>query len=212
MQKSKADITLQTYNLIAKDYAKNGLKAAPKQEENTFIKLLTPSQKILDVGCGFGRNLKAFLDYGLDVYGFDGSRELLKIAQLQAPKAKLQLLDLREKLPYEDNFFDGIWARNSLHHLEPQDLLRALSELKRILKPNGIIFIEWKKGQGPTITREEKAQGQERFYNLLSKKEVEEIIENAGLRITDSYIYNASERSNEKRQFPNFIVIFAKKP
>jgi ubiquinone/menaquinone biosynthesis C-methylase UbiE len=208
MQKSKADITLETYDLIAKDYAKNELASAPKLEETIFIKLLMPGQKILDVGCGFGRNLKAFLEYGLDTYGFDGSKELLKIAKTQASKAKLKLLDLRDRLPYQDKFFDAVWARNSLHHLEPRDLQQSLSELKRVLKPNGIIFIEWKEGKEATITKEEKAFGKERFYNLLSKEEVEELIGDAGFEITNSYIYN----SGKKEQFPNFVVIFAKKP
>jgi SAM-dependent methyltransferase len=208
VQKSKADITLNTYNLIAKDYAKNGLAASPRIEETTFIKLLKSGQKILDAGCGFGRNLKTFLEYGLDVYGFDGSKELLKIAKIQAPKAKLKLLDLRNTLPYQDNFFDAIWARNSLHHLEPTDLNQTLAQLKRILKPNGIIFIEWKEGQGATITKEEKAFGKERFYNLLSKEGVEKLVKDAGFKITNSYIYN----SGKKEQFPNFVVIFAKKP
>lgn len=208
MQKSKNDLTLETYDLIAKDYAKNGLASATKPEEAIFIKMLAPGQKILDVGCGFGRNLKAFLEYGLNTYGFDGSNELLKIAKAQAPKAKLQFLDLREKLPYEDNFFDAIWARNSLHHLEPHDLDQALNELRRVLKPNGIIFIEWKEGKKAAITKEEKAFGKERFYNLLSKEEVEKLVENAGFKITNSYTYN----SGKKEQFPNFVVIFAKKP
>lgn len=212
MQKSKADITLETYNLIAKDYAKNGLNATPKIEEAVFIKLLVSSQKILDVGCGFGRNLKAFLEYGLDVYGFDGSKELLKIAKIQAPKAKLKLLDLRNTLPYQDNFFDAIWARNSLHHLEPKDLNQALSELKRVLKPSGIIFIEWKEGQIPTITKEEKAFGKERFYNLLSKEGVENLVANTGFKITNSYTYNSGDRYGKNPQFYNSIVIFAKKP
>jgi ubiquinone/menaquinone biosynthesis C-methylase UbiE len=208
MQKSKADITLETYDLIAQDYAKNGLAAAPKQEEAVFIKLLIPNQKILDVGCGFGRNLKAFLDYGLDVYGFDGSKELLKIARIQAPKAKLKLLDMRNRLPYQANFFDAVWARNSLHHLESINLNQALAELKRVLKPNGLIFIEWKEGKAAMITKEEKAFGKKRFYNLHSKAEVEKLIKDAGFIITNSYIYN----SGKKEEFPNFVVIFAKKP
>jgi len=208
MQKSKADITLETYDLIASDYAKNSLTTAPKPEEIVFVKLLKPGQKILDVGCGFGRHLKEFLDYGLEVYGFDGSKELLRIARTKAPNAKLQLLDLREKLPYENNFFDAIWARNSLHHLEPKDLNQALFELKRVLKPNGIIFIEWKEGQGAIITKEEIALGKERFYNLLSKTEVEKVVKDAGFEITNSYVNN----SREKRQFSSFIVVFAKKP
>jgi len=207
VQKSKVDITLKTYDLIAKDYAKNGLNAAPKLEEAIFIKLLTPGQRILDIGCGFGRNLKTFLKYGLDVYGFDGSKELLKIAKIQAPNAKLKLLDLRDRLPYQANFFDAIWARNSLHHLEPKDLNQALAELKRILRPNGIIFIEWKEGKGATITKEEKAFGKERFYNLLSKEEVENLVKDAGFEITNSYMYN----SGKNEEFPNFVVIFAKK-
>ncbi|MBI2621935.1 MAG: class I SAM-dependent methyltransferase [Candidatus Levybacteria bacterium] len=209
---NKTALTIKTYDLIAKYYEKENFRFGGQEELDKFIPLLKPGAKILDAGCGFGRELAYFINQGFDTYGIDGSGELLKLAKKRAPKAKLKLVDLRNKLPYSDNFFDAVWARNSLHHLEPKDLLKALNEIRRILKPKGILFIEWKEGEKAMITKEEIAQGHERYYNLMPNSKLVGIIKNAGFYITNNYTYNWSQRYGEKRQFSDFIVIFAVKP
>ncbi len=207
----KANPTLETYNLIAMDYEKENITLNSNEEIEKFVKLLPPQSTVLDLGCGFGRELAVFVEKGYDTYGIDGSRELLKLAKKRAPKAKTKLMDLRNTLSYEDTFFDGVWARNSLHHLEPNDLSNAFSEIKRILKPNGILFIEWKEGKEPKVTHEEIAKGKERYYNLILKKDLIKLVESNGFKIIKSYKYNWNERYGKKRQFSDFVVILASK-
>jgi SAM-dependent methyltransferase len=204
-----SDITLNTYNSIAKDYAAKDTGLI-KPELKFFIENLKGT-KVLDAGCGFGRDLEFLIKSGLESYGFDGSKELLKLANVRSPKSKLELADLREKLPYSNFFFDGIWARNVLHHLKSAEVENALAELKRILKPNGIIYIEWKEGKEEGFVKEEVSFGKARYYNLLSKKEVEQLIKKSGLIIMKSGSYNWNERFHGKRKYSNFITIFASK-
>jgi ubiquinone/menaquinone biosynthesis C-methylase UbiE len=209
--KNNTDITIETYNTIALDYERNGINLSAETELNIFTQLLKPKARILDLGCGFGRELLAFTQHGFDTYGIDASKELLKLAKKRAPKASIQLADLRDKLPFENDYFDGIWARNSLHHLNSVDIKKTLQEIKRVLNSNGILYAEFKEGKGEAMTKEELAEGKERFYNLLSQNEVVKIIENSGFKIFKSYIYNWNERYNKKRKYSNFIVTFSRK-
>lgn len=204
-----ANQTLETYNAIAKNYEKENIAFSSNEEIEEFAKLLPKKPKVLDLGCGFGRELAVFVEKGYDTYGIDGSKELLKLAKKRAPKAKTKLMDLKNALPYEDTFLDGVWARNSLHHLEPNELSNAFLEIKRILKPNGILFIEWKEGKEPKVTKEEIAKGRERYYNLMMKKELVKLINDSGFKVIKNYKYNWNERYNKKRQFSDFVVILA---
>ncbi len=206
---NKKNQTIDTYNAIAKDYEIENIALDSNEEIKEFAKLLPKNSKVLDLGCGFGRELAVFVKNGYDTYGIDGSSELLKLAKKRAPKAEVKLSDLRNTLPYEDTFFDGIWARNSLHHLKPSELSNAFSEIKRILKPKGILFIEWKEGKEPKTTREEIAKGKERYYNLMLKKDLVKLVKSNGFKVIKSYKYNWNERYGKKRQFSDFIVIFA---
>ena len=91
---------------------------------------------ILDVGCGSGGASAMARERGAEVYGVDLAEGLLSIAIKRVPDAKFQIADI-EKLPFEDNMFDVVFAANSLQYSE--DRLAALHELKRVCKPNGLI-------------------------------------------------------------------------
>lgn len=54
---------------------------------------------------------------------------------------EVRIEDISQPLPYENEFFDFIYARLVLHYLSKQDLEKALSELHRVLKPSGKIFV-----------------------------------------------------------------------
>lgn len=209
--KSNTDRTIDTYNAIASNYEKSGINCTPDKELEKFTALLKPKAKILDAGCGFGRDLLYLSNKRFDTYGMDASKELLRLAKKRVPQANIQLADLRNKFPFENDFFDGIWARNSLHHLESKDIQNALIEIERILKPNGIFFSEWKEGKGEVIAREKLVGKKERFFNLKMDKEIIKLLEKAGFELIEKYIYNWNERYEGKRRYSNFIVIFARK-
>ncbi len=101
-----------------------------------LISLVRPTGKILDAGCGTGL-LAEYLPTR-EIWGIDISKEMVAWAQNRLPHA--QVGDV-EDLPYDDNFFDTVFARSIIHHLEQPE--KGVEELVRVLKPGGrIIFLD----------------------------------------------------------------------
>lgn len=101
--------------------------------------------RILDAGCGVGRDTRYFIKRGFKVESFDPSVEMVK-ATLQYPFAYCFQADF-EALEYTD-VFDGIWCSASILHVPPDRITRVLKVLSKAAKPEGIIFISLKEGQG----------------------------------------------------------------
>ncbi len=101
--------------------------------------------KILDLGCGAGRHLKYLSKNGFEVYGIDSSREGIKLAKVvldeSFPKNKLKIGNVFKKLPYKKGFFDAVVSVQVLQHGTASDIKSAISEIERVLKPRGIVFI-----------------------------------------------------------------------
>ena len=88
--------------------------------------------KLLEPGCGRGEHLRVYRDLGMEVYGMDVSPEAPKLASdLDIRVCNLNL----EKLPYPDNYFDVVYSKSFLEHLQnPADYLKSLA---RVLTKNG---------------------------------------------------------------------------
>lgn len=102
--------------------------------------------RVLDFGCGTGRHTVYFARKGFDVYGFEVSgsaveraRQLLRDEDL---KANLQVLDMTQPLPYSESFFDAVVAVRVLHHTYMSNITRIVSEIDRVLKPSGYLFLQ----------------------------------------------------------------------
>jgi SAM-dependent methyltransferase len=94
--------------------------------------------RILDFGCGPGRDLRAFRDLGHEVIGLDGAERFVELAR-RFSGCEVWLQDfLRLQLPPQ--YFDGIFANASLFHVPSEELPRVLRELWSALKPNGVLF------------------------------------------------------------------------
>ena len=102
------------------------------------------SQKILDAGCGSGRNMKWFLQNDFDIYGIDTSEAaIINLKKVNANLANdhLQVAAL-EKIPFDNNFFDHIICSAVLHFAKSVTHFKEMfSELLRVLKPGGTLFI-----------------------------------------------------------------------
>lgn len=108
---------------------------------------IKPGEKILEAGCGTGNLALKIKERGAEVIGLDNCQEALDIYQKKDPEAKLVLADLREKLPFPDNYFDKIASNNTLYIILKEKQLNTLKELYRVLKPNGkIVLSNLKKG------------------------------------------------------------------
>ena len=101
------------------------------------------NSSILDVGCGNGRNLKWFYNNGYTIYGIDADADVINTVrekyQSQSNHFSVQNVD---SLNFDDNKFGHIVC-NALLHFADNDVhfTKMFSELVRVLKPNGTIFI-----------------------------------------------------------------------
>jgi ubiquinone/menaquinone biosynthesis C-methylase UbiE len=112
-------------------------------------------ESILDVGCGTGeltRFAKRAAGETGQVFGIDASPEMIDVAREKAAREKLNIefrLEPIEHLSFADNSFDAVLSSLMMHHL-PQDLKRAgLSEIYRVLRPNGrLVIVDMKRASG----------------------------------------------------------------
>jgi SAM-dependent methyltransferase len=95
-------------------------------------------QRILDFGCGPGRDLISFKDRGHLPVGLDGTRSFVELARQQANVEVLHQDFLHLDLP--NAYFDGVFANATLFHIPTSDLARVLGELRTCLRPGGVLF------------------------------------------------------------------------
>lgn len=97
--------------------------------------------RVLDVGCGTGTNLSLYLPAGCEVFGIDLSPAMVEIASKKLGDRAEILLGNASQMPYEDNFYDLVTIMMTLHEMPDQDRFTVMSEMVRILKPNGQILV-----------------------------------------------------------------------
>ncbi|MBL6447527.1 class I SAM-dependent methyltransferase [Fulvivirga sp. 29W222] len=101
-------------------------------------------KRLLDAGCGEGRNMTYFLNNGYDVYGVDSNPlavRMLHMMHKAIPKDHF-LEGKVERLPWKDYFFDAIICSAVLHFAPDRDtFFEMIKELKRVLNQHGILFI-----------------------------------------------------------------------
>ncbi len=90
-----------------------------------------PNSKLLDLGCGYGKDLEYFQEQGAEVYGVDISSEMITLSIGRVPKATLTRTSF-DNLPYPDNFFDFVFSRYAIQH--SHDIASAFKEVRRVLK------------------------------------------------------------------------------
>jgi tellurite methyltransferase len=107
----------------------------------------TPQMRVLDAGCGGGRNLIYFLRCGYDVYGVDQSREAIaqvrSLASTLAPQLPVDNFHVEpvERMSFSDESFDVVISSAVLHFSRDEEQWQMLvQEMWRVLKQGGIFF------------------------------------------------------------------------
>lgn len=132
--------TLAHYDGRATEFWEGTRNHDVKQNIEALIRHMreTPPWRILDFGCGPGRDLAVFRAMGHEAVGLDGCLSFAAMAR-EHSGCEVWVQDfLTLKLP--DGHFDGIFANASLFHVPRLKLPRVLSELHAALRPDGVLF------------------------------------------------------------------------
>jgi SAM-dependent methyltransferase len=96
---------------------------------------LDPGERVLDAGCGTGRNLEGMLAAGTRPFGVDFSPAMLRVAHRRHPNARLVVANLQSPLPLADASFDAVLCSLVGEHLA--NLEGVFRELRRVVRPGG---------------------------------------------------------------------------
>ena len=132
--------TLAHYDSRADDFWQGTRDHDVSQNMAALLKHIkgAPPFTILDFGCGPGRDLKAFSDFGHVAVGLEGSARFAAMAREYSGCEVLEQDFLALELPAAR--FDGVFANASLFHVPGLELPRVLRELHASLKPGGVLF------------------------------------------------------------------------
>ena len=165
-----------------------------------FIDCLPPGARILDAGCGSGRDVKAFSEMGFAVEAFDASAELVALArQLSGkPVAQMRFQDVDAVERY-----DGIWCCASLLHVSKAELPGVMTKLTMALKPGGVGYLSFKHGRG------EREKDGRRFTDMDRaglQKLIERINTPGGSLLTKNTMEIKSEAGSEDTAVKRFAL------
>ena len=208
----------RNYNLIAKDFSRT--RNRPWYEIRfLFSDYLFSGDKVLDLGCGNGRNIVYFNEKLTDYYGVDNSVELIKLAKKKYPQKNFSVDDALD-LSFAGSFFDKVYSIAVLHQIPSEELrLKFLREAKRVLKPKGLLALTvWKlyridhlilmlKNSFMKMIKGSKldygdvlvpwGDKIERYYHFFSEKELKELIEKAGFNLIESGVVKSDDNDRQ---------------
>lgn len=136
--------TLNFYSQQAASYATSTGRGSVRWLDS-FVERLPSGGRILELGCGSGRDAEVFLARGFDIDPTDGVAEMA--AQAEARLRRPVRIMRFDELAAVD-VYDGVWAHASLLHVPRGELIGVIAKIYQSLKPGGFHFANYKTGVG----------------------------------------------------------------
>lgn len=172
---------------------------------DSFLKQIPKNGKILDCGCGSGRDSLYFKNKGYKIEAFDSSSELVELAK--------EYTNIDIKVNTFENYktndkFDGLFFMASLVHLKPNEFEQILNKFKKYLNKNGSIYISLKEGGGIGITDEKT----NRFFYYWNIEELNKIFTKN--KINRQFFKSKDKKQHivQKEEWINIIIRDYKEP
>jgi SAM-dependent methyltransferase len=111
------------------------------RKRTAFVRALSPSGSVLDVGCGTGALAQRLAESGYEVTGVDPSEGMLEVLRARSPEVRAAVGSGTE-LPFGSDSFDIVLSVATMHHIaDPVAVRRTLAEMTRVSKPGGWILV-----------------------------------------------------------------------
>lgn len=189
--------TIDYYNVNAKNFRDTTVFVKFENTQKRFLDKLPARARILDFGCGSGRDTKYFLGQGYQVDAIDGSVELCKLASeytgIEVKNMFFQDLSDVEK-------YDGIWACSSILHLPVHELVDVMRKMVAALQNNGIIYTSFKYG---TFSGERNG----RYFTDMTEETFEEFLRQIkGLELEEQWMTADARPERGEEKWLNLIL------
>ena len=149
--------SVRFYDENAKDFKERTFDLKMVALYEPFLSRLREGARILDAGCGPGRDLSAFARMGYKITGMDASKEMVRLAREASGE---EVLHLSFQDINWDGEFDGVWACASLLHVPEAELPEVFRRISRALRLGGLLYCSFKYGQG------ERVRGERTFTDM----------------------------------------------
>lgn len=200
--------TIDAYNKIAEEFNKRNTSTDFYAEEyETFYSLVPRGGAVLEIGCGPGRDAEILKNKGFSYTGLDASEGMLTLARSRVPDGNFVLGDFYA-LPFPDAHFDAVWAAATFLHVPKEDIAMVLGEARRVLKPEGSMFLSLKErtDMDEGIITEEKGGGIERYFAFYTEDESAALLRENGFEL----LHVIHQVEHDERHTP-WICFFVKK-
>lgn len=192
--------TLDYYNQNADAFIQGTQNADMTQQYHHFLKYLSPGCKLLDLGCGSGRDSAYFSSLGFQVTAMDGSEELCKRVKenygIDAICVGFEDISFAAE-------FDAVWACASLLHVKKADMPNVLRKVSAALKPRGVLYASFKYGIDERVVNG-------RFFNDYTENDLDTLLTSENrLSLLEYWITEDVRPDRSGERWLNFIAKIA---
>lgn len=188
--------TKQYYQDNAQAFFDSTVNADMSVHYEHFLKYVPEHGRILDFGCGSGRDTKAFLQRGYLVDAVDGSSEMCRLAG-DLCNIQVKCMDFTDL--NDVNKYDAIWACASLLHVAKTQLPAVLIKMRDALVNGGVMYISFKYG-------DYEGERNGRFFLYLTPEAFSNLISSIpGLVVVEDWFTEDARPENSTRWY-NVIV------
>lgn len=182
---------------IAQDFIEGTVNIEFNEVHQRLLRCIPAGGKVLDLGCGSGRDSKAFIAQGYQVVAVDGSVEMCKAASELIGQ---EVVCIRfEELQYVEEF-DGIWASASLLHVAFGELENVIGKVKRALKVGGAAYMSFKYG-------DYEGERNGRYFTDMNEERMGQVFEGVGgLEVIEMTVGTDVRAGREGERWLNVVV------
>ena len=208
---SMQDSTLDYYNRSAPELAERYEQIELAAMHAILAQTFAGRRKLLEAGCGSGRDAAFLLSKGHDISAVDGSQAMLEQARRFHPELNGRLFHVRFPglLPFPSASFDGAYSIAFLMHLDRSAIAEAVSEIHRILEPDGLFFFSASLERGDVDSAGIDPKG--RRFTSLSEQAWDRLCGRLGFRKL-SFSRTADSAGREGLVWGNFLYRRLKDP